>query len=273
MTQNLVTRFAPSPTGRLHLGHAWSALQAHDLARTAGGTFLLRIEDIDQGRCRDEFVEGIVEDLSWLGLSWDGAVVRQSERMDLYRTALDQLIQRGLVYRCWCTRAEIAAASASAPQGEAGPVYPGTCRPAPGFTNADSAASADDRAFCWRLDSRRAGAALALGDVVIARKDVPTSYHLSVTVDDAAQGVTDIVRGRDLLDATPIHRLLQDILGLPEPRYYHHALIAGLDGERLAKRRQSPTLADLRATGADPLRLIDGMRVGRFPLGFTLMDA
>lgn len=279
MTQNIVTRFAPSPTGRLHLGHAWSALQAHDLARARGGAFLLRIEDIDRGRCRAEFVDGIVEDLRWLGLEWDGEVVVQSDRTALYDDALARLIEAGLAYRCWCTRVEIAA-SAGAPQGNTGPIYPGTCkgRDDPG----------DGRPHCWRLDSSaaiaragplswhdsRAGTITvdmaAQGDVVIARKDAETSYHLAVTVDDAAQSVTDVVRGEDLFAATHVHRLLQALLGLPAPRYHHHALIMGHDGERLAKRRQSPSIASLREGGADPVNLVAGMRAGRFPFGFAL---
>jgi glutamyl-Q tRNA(Asp) synthetase len=263
MTQNLVTRFAPSPTGRLHLGHAWSAVQAHDLARAEGGQFLLRIEDIDQGRCKEEFVSGIEEDLRWLGLHWDGAVIRQSERMTQYQAALDRLIAGGQVYRCWCTRTEITAASASAPQGEGGPIYPGTCR--------GRSDPGDGRSFCWRLNS--ADVASQQGDVVIARKDMPTSYHLSVVIDDAAQGITDVVRGVDLLSAQPVHLLLQKLLGLPTPRYRHHKLLGDAAGERLAKRKQSPSIASLREGGADPVGLIDDMRAGRFPLGFALIDA
>jgi glutamyl-Q tRNA(Asp) synthetase len=321
MITNCISRFAPSPTGRLHLGHAWSALQAHDLARSRGGQFLVRIEDIDTGRCRAEFVDGITEDLRWLGLHWDGPVIMQSARFDRYQSALDQLIAKGLVYRCWCTRAEIAA-SAGAPQGDAGPVYPGTCR--------GRAEPPGDLPYCWRLDvagattsagaldweeglaipvslslskgclasgstfgdeesspstssGTRVGAAgkaftvpatpLPQGDVVIARKDTPTSYHLAVTIDDAAQGVTDVVRGSDLFEATHIHRLLQALLGLPTPRYHHHPLLAGPDGVRLAKRHKAPTLQSMRDSGMDPLRLIGGMREGRFPFGFALMQA
>jgi glutamyl-Q tRNA(Asp) synthetase len=282
MTQNLVTRFAPSPTGRLHLGHAWSAVQAYDLARGANGRFLLRIEDIDQTRCRPEFVTGIYDDLRWLGLDWDGDVWVQSQRTTHYDAALASLITRGLAYRCWCTRAEIAA-SAGAPQGDEGPVYPGTCK---GRADPD-----DDRPHCWRLDMTKAmtltgplhwhdamaGTVEARpdkqGDVVIARKDAATSYHLAVTVDDAAQGVTDVVRGRDLFAATHIHRLLQALLGLSMPRYHHHALIIGQDGERLAKRRQSPTLQSLRDAGVDPVTLVRDMRRGVFPVGFALEQA
>jgi glutamyl-Q tRNA(Asp) synthetase len=263
MNTKCISRFAPSPTGRLHLGHAWSALQAHDLARAAGGQFLLRIEDIDTGRCRPEFVDGIKEDLDWLGLEWDGSVMIQSERFDVYRAALQRLIDQELVYRCWCTRAEIAA-SAGAPQGDEGPIYPGTCK--------GRAYPEDGRAYCWRLDTQKAGT-LPQGDVVLARKDTPTSYHLSVTIDDAAQGITDVVRGTDLLEATQVHRLLQSLLDLPTPRYHHHALLAGPDRARLAKRHKAPTIQSLRESGSDPLRLIDGMRARRFPFGFTLMEA
>ncbi len=279
MAQNIVTRFAPSPTGRLHLGHAYSALLAHDRARQAGGQFLLRIEDIDQGRCRAEFVEAIYEDLRWLGLAWDGEVMVQSQRTKAYQTALDQLKQRDLIYRCWCTRAEIAA-SAGAPQGDEGPVYPGTCKGRDGQN--------DPRPFCWRLDMAAATAAsgplfwtdshkgnvvanaLISGDIVIARKDAAASYHLAVTVDDAAQGVTDVVRGRDLFAATHIHRLLQSLLDLPTPHYRHHALLQDANGERLAKRHNAPTLASLRLSGASPKQVVAEMRQCRFPFGFQL---
>ncbi len=263
MTISCVTRFAPSPTGRLHLGHAWSALQARDFARAAGGRFLLRIEDIDLGRCRPDYVDGIFEDLAWLGLQWDGPVIRQSERLPLYQAALHRLIDKGLAYRCWCTRSEIAAASASAPHDDKAPVYPGTCR--------GRRAPNVSQAYCWRLDSEKAGVALPQGDVVIARKDLPTSYHLSVVVDDADQGVTDVVRGLDLLDAVPVHHLLQSLLGISSPRYHHHQLLAGDDGTRLAKRKHSPSIASLRAQGVDPHELIDAMRHGRFPVGFALI--
>jgi glutamyl-Q tRNA(Asp) synthetase len=286
MTQNLVTRFAPSPTGLLHLGHAWSALRAYDLARGAGGRFLLRIEDIDQTRCRAEFVDAIFRDLAWLGLDWDGPAILQSGRGEAYDAALQSLITRGFAYRCWCTRAEIAE-SASAPQGDGGTegatVYPGTCR--------GKDIGETKRPFCWRLDSAAALAATAPltwtergtgtvdvsfaahGDVVIARKDALSSYHLAVTLDDAAQGVTDIVRGRDLFTATHVHRVLQALLGLPTPLYHHHALVVGEDGIRLAKRKNAPSIASFREGGMDPVRLIDGMRAGRFPIGFGLEDA
>lgn len=263
-----VTRFAPSPTGRLHLGHAYSAILAHDFARARGGAFLLRIEDIDGTRSRPEHVATIVDDLRWLGLAWDGGIVFQSQRLARYADALTRL--RDLVYPCFCTRADIAQA-ASAPHGH-GAVYPGTCRALrdPDLT----------RAHCWRLDMARAVARAgpldwtdhgvtvaadpcAAGDVVLARKDAPASYHLAVTVDDAAQGVTDVVRGRDLFDATHVHRLLQALLGLPAPAWHHHALLAGADGERLAKRHGAPTLAAMRQGGADGRALADDLRAGR----------
>jgi glutamyl-Q tRNA(Asp) synthetase len=284
---SIVSRFAPSPTGRLHLGHAFSAIQAHDFARERHGAFLLRIEDIDAGRSRPEHVDGIIEDLMWLGLSWDGPIVYQSERLPLYAAALDELKGRGLAYPCFCTRAAIAneiAASAAAPHGPDGPVYPGTCR----------VIAADERArriaqepHAWRLDIKRAAAAAggpfywedgdtevhaepqAFGDVVLARKDAPVSYHLAVTVDDAAQGVTDVVRGRDLFAATDVHRLLQALLGLPVPHYHHHDLLTDAAGQRLAKRTGAPTLADLRAAGADPAALAANLRIGLLPAGYS----
>lgn len=283
--ERLTSRFAPSPTGRLHLGHGYSALLAHRFAREQGGRFLLRIEDLDPGRSREAYVAGILEDLAWLGIDWDGPVVRQSERLPLYAEALERLKAMDLVYSCFCTRAEIAreiAASGSAPHGPDGPVYPGTCRPG----------AADRRPgggpHAWRLDVTKAlvltgplrwtdaeaGKIEAhperFGDVVLARKDAPTSYHLAVTIDDAAQNVTDVVRGRDLFAATDVHRLLQALLGLPTPLYHHHALLAGPDGQRLAKRHDAPTLAGLRETGADPGALAAGLLAGCLPTGYAL---
>lgn len=270
--QTVTTRFAPSPTGRLHLGHAYSAIRAHDFARVSGGAFLLRIEDIDGTRSRPEHVETILADLEWLRLGWDGAVVFQSQRLSLYAAALDRLKAAGLVYPCFCTRADIAAASASAPHAPE-PVYPGTCR------GVDPAAQMD-APHCWRIDMAAAVAAagtlnwwdegagtvacdaLAQGDVVLARKDAPASYHLAVTVDDAAQGVTDVVRGVDLFAATHVHRLLQALLGLPTPRYRHHPLLTGADGERLAKRHGAPTLAAMREGGEGGRALADRLRAG-----------
>lgn len=272
----VTTRFAPSPTGALHLGHALSAVTAHAFARAHGGRFLLRIEDIDGARSRPEHVDGILRDLDWLGLEWDGPVVFQSNRLDRYEAALAQLDAHGLIYRCWCTRAEIAAA-ASAPHGDEGPVYPGTCR-----DRRDGAGP-----FCRRLDVARAVAATGLltwhdhgravvadpgrfGDVVLARKDAPSSYHLAVTVDDAEQGVSHVVRGQDLFAATHVHRLLQHLLNLPTPHYAHHPLIVGADGVRLAKRHGAPALRDLRATGVDGRALARDLAAGRLPPGFAL---
>jgi len=275
----VVTRFAPSPTGRLHAGHAFSAVRAHDLARARGGRFLLRIEDIDPGRSRAEFVAGIEEDLRWLGLRWDGEAIRQSARLGAYRAALGALGAAGLLYPCFCTRADIAQA-ASAPHGPEGPVYPGTCRVLdPGLREQRM----EREPHAWRIAMDRAVAQtgplfwpdsgagevaadpLRFGDVVLARKDAPASYHLAVTVDDAWQRVTDVVRGADLFEATHIHRLLQALLGLPTPLYHHHALLVDAGGERLAKRRGSESLADLRARGADPVVLVEALRRGEMP--------
>lgn len=272
MSNAVVTRFAPSPTGRLHVGHGASALMAHDFARAAGGRFLLRIEDIDQGRCRAEHVQTILDDLRWLGIDWDGPVLFQSERMAVYADALDQLKAMGVVYPCFCTRADIAreiAASQSAPHGPDGPLYPGTCRELPEALRSARQATED---HAWRIDMQRASAfagpldwhdqwkgcivadPLSLGDVVLARKDVATSYHLAVVVDDAAQGVTDVVRGVDLFHATHVHRLLQAVLGLPTPAYHHHPLLTDADGNRLAKRDGAPTLAAMRERGVPSIR-------------------
>jgi glutamyl-Q tRNA(Asp) synthetase len=279
----VVSRFAPSPTGRLHLGHAWSAVLAHDYARERGGRFLLRIEDIDPGRSREEFVEGIMEDLAWLGLVWDGEVVHQSRRLPLYAEALERLRIAGLVYPCFCTRAAIAseiAASASAPHGPDGPLYPGTCR---ALTRERREERMANEPHAWRLDVRAAREQLssalywydgdteveaepeAFGDVVLARKDAPVSYHLAVAVDDSAQGVTDVVRGRDLYAATDVHRLLQALLGLPTPLYHHHPLLTDAEGRRLAKRNGAPSLADLRSAAADGPALAADLRAGRLP--------
>lgn len=276
-----VTRFAPSPTGRLHLGHAYSALLAHDFAREREGSFLLRIEDIDPGRVRSAFVDGILEDMLWLGLEWDDEIAYQSERLELYGAALARLETVGLLYPCFCTRADIAA-SVAAPHGPEGALYPGTCR---GLSNPDLS-----RPHAWRLDVAQAMARTGplvwcdhgeevltrpdlLGDVVLARKDAPASYHLAVTVDDAAQGVTDVVRGRDLFASTHVHRLLQALLDLPVPHYHHHALLTDAAGERLAKRHGAPTLAGLRAGGMDPEALVAALRRGEMPSGYSMPQA
>ncbi len=272
----IVTRFAPSPTGHLHLGHVHAAAMAHRLARQAGGHFLLRIEDIDPTRCRPEFTAAIQDDLAWLGLDWDGPVRVQSEHLAEYRTVLDTLSARGLLYPCFCTRADIAreiAASASAPHGPDGPLYPGTCRRLPADQRA--ARIAGGEAHALRLDMQAALAALAapltfdeagqgrlrcdparFGDTVLARKDVPASYHLCVTHDDAAQGVSLVTRGEDLKPATDLHRLMQTLLGWPEPRYAHHALLTDAQGRRLAKRDRAATIRDLRAAGVSAAEVL-----------------
>jgi len=235
---------------------------AHDVARVGGGRFIVRIEDIDGGRSRPDFVEAIFADLRWLGLEWDDVVV-QSARGDLYADARARLAEAGLAYRCVCTRAEIAA-SASAPQGDRPPAYPGTCR----GRDVGSGAAA------WRLDMTEAiartgdASAAPWGDVVIARKDALASYHLAVVVDDAAQGVTDVVRGRDLEAATDIHRVLQALLALPTPRYHHHRLIMWPDGRRLAKRDDAASLFAMREAGVDGQRLASDLRDARLPIGF-----
>lgn len=271
MGATIVTRFAPSPTGHLHLGHAHSALFAWRLAREAGGRFLLRIEDIDPARCRPDFTAAILEDLAWLGLDWDGEVRVQSAHLPEYRGTLDALAARGLLYPCFCTRAEIAreiAASAGAPQGPDGPLYPGTCRRLPAEERAARLARGEPHAL--RLDMAAALAALPgplafeergtrrtcdpaqFGDAVLARKDVPASYHLCVTHDDAAQGVTLVTRGEDLLPATHLHRLLQELMGWPAPRYAHHGLLTDAAGKRLAKRDRAATLREMWAAGVTP---------------------
>lgn len=267
----LVTRFAPSPTGFLHLGHAHSALCGWRRARAAGGRFLLRLEDIDPGRCRPHFAAAILEDLAWLGLDWDGPVRVQSAHLAEYRAALARLRACGLLYPCFCTRADIAreiAASAAAPHGPEGPAYPGTCR----RLSRDEAEAriAAGEAHALRLDMARAlAAAPALafeeegegllpcepapfGDAVLARKDAPASYHLCVTHDDAQQGVTLVTRGEDLKPATALHRLLQHLMGWPAPRYAHHLLLRDAGGRRLAKRDRAATLRELRAAGVSP---------------------
>ncbi|MDB5452445.1 MAG: glu [Caulobacteraceae bacterium] len=264
-----VTRFAPSPTGYLHRGHAFSALTAFEAARQAGGRFLLRIEDIDATRCRPQFEHAIYEDLAWLGIDWERPVRRQSEHLDDYRAALERLRERGLAYRCFRTRKEILDAIGQAPHGLP-PPFTGA-PPAPGEEERRLAAG---EPFAWRLSLAAARAALgdqwaqlsfveagqgrlaadpsAAGDVVLARKDVGVAYHLAVVVDDALQAITQVIRGRDLFEATPIQRLLQMLLGLPEPTYRHHALLTGPDGRRYAKRDKAETLRALRDAGMTP---------------------
>ncbi len=268
-TMTLITRFAPSPTGLLHLGSVRAAAAAHARARAAGGHFLLRIEDIDQARCRPEFAAAITEDLRWLGLDWDGEVRVQSEHFAEYGAALAALRARGLVYPCFCSRADIARAAA-APHG-AEEVYPGSCRHLSQAAAARRIAAGE--AHAWRLDLARAmpDAPLLLddeeqgrircdpssfGDVVLARRDAPASYHLAATHDDALQGVTLVLRGEDLRPAAHLHRLLQHLMGWPAPRYAHVALKLGADGRRLAKRDRAATVRALREAGAAPTEVI-----------------
>ena len=236
----IVTRFAPSPTGRLHLGHAYAALFAADRAARAGGRFLVRIEDIDRSRCRAEFEAGILEDLAWLGLEWEEPVRRQSDHMDDYARALASLEERRLIYPCFCTRREIEAA-ATAPHGPEGPPYPGTCR-ALGEAEREARMARGD-AYALRL---------ADGDTVVARKDIRTSYHLAVVVDDALQGVSLVTRGEDLAFAVPVQNRLQRLLGLPVPAYEHHPVLTDGEGRRLAKRDRALTLQSLRESGVSP---------------------
>jgi glutamyl-Q tRNA(Asp) synthetase len=266
----IVTRFAPSPTGHLHLGHARSAWEGWHAARESGGRFLLRIEDIDRARCRPEYEAAIIDDLRWLGFEWGGEVRRQSEHFADYEAALARLDAAGVLYPCFCTRREIQAEIAragGAPQGEDGPVYPGACRRMPAREREARIAAGVD--YALRLDVARAVAIAGplcwsdaatsvaaqpqvLGDVVLARKDVPTSYHLAVTVDDALQGVTLVTRGADLFDATHIHRLLQALLDLPTPTYRHHPLLLDAGGRRLAKRDKAATIRAMRDSGLAP---------------------
>jgi glutamyl-Q tRNA(Asp) synthetase len=281
----ILTRFAPSPTGRLHLGHAFSAVLGHDRAEASGGEFLLRIEDLDATRARSEFVDGIFEDLRWLGLDWANPVLVQSERGDAYAEALEALRTRGLVYPCFCTRADIAAAL-EAPHGPAAAHYPGTCRHLP-----DDPELRASRPHSWRLDAAKALALAGIpswteadgsrftadpaefDDVILARKDAPAAYHLACVVDDAASGVNLVTRAADLRASTPVQRLLQMLLELPQPTYLHHPLVAHADGRRLAKRDKAPTLAAMRSAGVDGRQLATDLVAGKLPLGFAFIGA
>ena len=255
------------------------------VGRAAGDRWLLRIEDLDPGRCRAEFVDGILEDIGWLGLTIDGEPIVQSLRTSLYAAAIDRLKDRGLVYPCFCTRADIAA-SLTAPHGDSGAAYPGTCRGLP-----DDAERRAAVPHSWRLDSAKALAIAGLpgwreadgtehcskpadfGDAILARKDAPASYHLACVVDDADSGVDLVIRGADLRPSTPVQRLLQILLDLPEPAYLHHPLVLHDDGRRLAKRDQAPTLAAMRAAGVEGRALAEQLRTGFLPLGFVLSSA
>lgn len=264
----IITRFAPSPTGYLHLGHAYSAILAHDEARRTNGKMLLRIEDIDKVRSKPEYEKAISEDLKWLGLSWPTPVIRQSERMDKYAKALEKLDGMGLVYPCFCTRKEIAdeiAKSETAPHGPDGVVYPGLCKTLSQSAREERIGNGEPHAFRLNMEKATARTGTLLwndtgrgnitatpeifGDVILARKDTPTSYHLAVTVDDHLQGVTLVIRGEDLFDSTHIHRLLQGLLKLDIPDYFHHPLLTDSFGKRYAKRDKSVTLQSLRNDG------------------------
>lgn len=279
MSASFVTRFAPSPTGQLHRGHAFSALTAQEFARRKRGDFLLRIEDIDTTRCRPEYEAAILEDLAWLGLEWEQPVRRQSEHMADYEAALEQLRTKGLVYRCFKTRKDIADAAMSAPHGPAEPFRGGPIHP-----NEEDRWLSEDKSFAWRLSLDAAREVLGAeyhnltfreegegpkgergghikarpdlaGDVVLARKDVGVAYHLAVVVDDALQRVTHVVRGNDLFEATHTQRLLQALLGLKTPAYRHHRLLTDAQGRRFAKRDKAETLQAIRESGVSAAQL------------------
>jgi glutamyl-Q tRNA(Asp) synthetase len=279
MAAPVVTRFAPTPSGPLHVGHLLAALQARRLADEQGGRCLLRIEDIDVTRSRShEWVELMYEDLAWLGLRFDGEPMVQSERFSIYAAALERLRSAGLLYPCFCTRSEIKAQIAEmgrAPHSSLGYLYPGTCRDLPPDLVAERLARGD--AHAWRIDMQRVQDVIGCpewvdlhrgtqrsvptdyGDVVLARKEMPASYHLAVVVDDAAQGITHVTRGEDLFDATHIHRALQAVLNLPVPLYAHHGLLRDNSGKRLAKRDGARSLASLRAAGFTPQAVRDSL--------------
>ena len=272
----VVTRFAPSPNGPLHLGHAYAAVVAHDLARARAGRFVLRIEDLDQGRARAALVAEIRADLAWLGLGWDD-VVPQSERAASYLAAAGRLKALGVLYPCTCTRAQISASAAA--QGPDGPVYSGTCRNR----------TVDPQGASWRLDVVKAETLTGplewtdeiaglqranpriFGDVVVLRGSGEAAYHLAVTLDDAADGVSLVTRGADLFAASHVHRLLQALLGLAVPVWHHHPLLLDADGQKLAKRRGSPGLAARREAGEDGHLLAADLRARRFPAGISLL--
>jgi glutamyl-Q tRNA(Asp) synthetase len=281
--RDIVTRFAPSPNGLLHIGHAYAAICAHDFAKGNNGRFLLRIEDIDGTRSRPEHIEAILTDLKWLGLEPDGAVIFQSKRVDSYQTALAKLQDTGLLYRCRCSRSDIAAVlkTQTVRHGPDGPHYPGTCK----------GRDIGEGKFCWRLDMQAAIEKSALlkwtditageqiadpgqfGDNVLWRKDAPASYHLAATLDDATDGISHVVRGQDLFAYTGLHRLLQELLDLPTPVYWHHGLLIDESGEKLAKSRASASLATRRIAGEDGMALAASLRAGKLPLGISHIKA
>ena len=274
----IVSRFAPSPNGSLHLGHAYAAIVAHDLVRERGGRFLLRIEDIDGERSRPELADEFRADLEWLGLEWE-EVPAQSTRLASYEETARELLHRGLLYPCTCTRADIQAAEPRF--GPEGAIYPGTCKgrlldpekPAALRLDVDRAMAEVGEIF-W--EDELAGLIMAdprpFGDVVLVRKDAPASYHLAMTLDDAADGVTLVTRGQDLFALTHVHRVLQALLDLPVPDWHHHPILVDDTGQKLAKRRGSPSLADRRLAGEDGRELADALRAEEFPTGISLVS-
>ncbi len=285
--QDIVVRFAPSPNGLLHLGHAYAACVAYDYARERGGKLLLRIEDIDAGRSKAEFVDSILADMRWLGLDWDGDVIFQSERLAKYAEAAENLKQKGLLYPCFCSRSDIRSVQKKEGliKGPDGPIYSGTCR---NLGSDEVATRVKTEPHNWRLDVGKAvrltgdlswhderhgdqqADPAALGDVVLIPKDTSVSYHLAVTLDDARDGITHVVRGADLFASTHIHRLLQALLDLPVPRYVHHGILLDEIGLKLSKSRDSASLAVLREEGVDGHILANELRKNIFPVGITL---
>ncbi len=279
-----IVRFAPSPNGFLHLGHAYSALLNFELAQSCGGIFLLRIEDIDTARCRPKFEAALYEDLSWLGLQWPDPVLRQSTRTPACVAALERLQSQDLIYPCFCSRSQLTA-QAAGHDPDGAPLYTGTCKH---MSPAQQSSEMKTRPFCLRLDMAKAARdgltwrerdkLLAAqpelwGDVVLARKDIGTSYHLAVTVDDAAQGVTDVVRGKDLFASTHLHRLLQHLLALPTPTYHHHALLLDTRGAKLTKSQMSKPLREWRQEGATPQEIFAQIFAQTFAMTRQMRDA
>ena len=288
LNPDVVVRFAPSPNGLLHLGHAYAAMVAHDFARERGGRFLLRIEDIDSGRSRSEFVSAILEDLRWLGLDWDGDVIFQSDRLDSYAAAAERLKVMNVLYPCFCSRSDLRQLQEGGehPEGPDGPVYPRTCRD---LDMELARKRARSEPHSWRLDVARATAITGplqwtderhgpqqgrpglLGDVILVPKEMPVAYHLAVTLDDARDSITHVVRGDDLFASTHIHRLLQALLDLPTPVYFHHPLLRDETGGKLAKSRDSASLSVLRLAGHSGQKLLQDLRQGIFPVGISLL--
>lgn len=278
---SVVTRFAPSPTGYLHLGHAYAALFAEQSARNSDGRLLLRMEDIDSSRVREEYYTAIREDLHWLGVRWNDELPTQLTRLDRYKEAIETLRSLDVLYPCFCTRKQIATELAnlpSAPHDPDGVIYPGTCRSLTTSVRAEALSTARQDKVSWRLDMKRAtelageicwhdvkrGDQIArpeqFGDIILVRKDIATSYHLSVTIDDADQGITLVTRGEDLFASTHIHRLLQALLNLPVPIWHHHPLVTDDHGQRLAKRDNARSLRELRSQGTSPEEIREQLR-------------